>query len=88
MSDQILFTVIVFLYCVLICYQHYIITQLKKETELLKRKLDIAKQTLEFYANKNHWNESLPDIKNWYLIETTDRGNYARKVLLDIEVLK
>lgn len=65
-----------------------LINKLQNENNLLKRKLDVTKKTLTFYADKNHWNESLPDIRNWYLIETTDRGNYARKVLLDIEELK
>lgn len=38
-----------------------------------------------YYADKKNWGEPTTDIRDWYLIESTDRGKKARDFLAEIE---
>ena len=38
-------------------------------------------KALEFYADKKNWGEPSSDMRNWYVIESTDRGEKARAAL-------
>lgn len=38
-----------------------------------------------YYADKKNWGEPTTDIRDWYLIESTDRGKKAREFLAEIE---
>ena len=39
------------------------------------------REALAFYADSKNWGEDLPDMRYWYLIESTDRGKKAKQAL-------
>lgn len=53
--------------------------------KLRDEQLAIAVHALKFYANKTKWGEIGPDQRNWYEIESTDRGKLAREALAKIK---
>lgn len=54
-------------------------------TERLLSLIEKAVKIAEFYADKKNWGEPTTDIRDWYLIESTDRGKKARDFLAEIE---
>jgi hypothetical protein len=58
----------------------------KKIEELIVQRDKLA-EGLKFYADENNWDEDpAKGWGDWYLIESTDRGNLARQTLKDAGV--
>lgn len=55
------------------------------EISTLKHDWTLMREALEFYGDKQNWGETTPDMRDWYLIETSDRETKARTTLAQLK---
>ncbi len=51
----------------------------------MTKREQILWDAVKFYAEKKNWGEPTKDIRDWYLIESKDRGDKARKALAEFQ---
>lgn len=56
-----------------------------KACDCREEKIKKLIEALKFYANKKHWGEPGADTRDWYLIESSDRGDTAKIALKEWE---